>query len=214
MPASPFLQDAVTVFRLKNLDIPLKKGIEIKADQVPDIPYKYFKRQYDKYDPENEFPNLVRQQYGDPVERAKYKQDPQQRYDNQKRVNAILLEREVTNPLGMSDTYYYYVIHRKKLITTWSRSLGLKKFGYFERGFYLPFYILKHVEKNQKQKFASLVLTVNSENHTDEYNTYIAPVTILNEFFLTNRMPLLINAYGEYVTGFPISIMEEKEKIE
>lgn len=208
MPASYLLQNAVLTFRLKNLS--LKKGIEIKAKQIPDIGYKYFLRSYDRIDPENEYGLLIRQQYG---ERIKY-DDPQEEYDKQKRVSAVILEKEIKNPFGMPDTYYYYVIHRRKLLTSWSKAFELKNYGSFSRGFYLPFYILKHIEKNQKQEFSSLVLIVDNENHLDEYTTYVATATVLNGFYLKNRMPLIINAYGEYTTGFPIEIMEEKDMVE
>ena len=195
-------------FRLNNLS--LKKGIEVRADQIDDIGYKYFLKSYDRIDPENEYGLLIRQQWG---ERHKYK-TAQEKYDNQKRVNAIILEKEIINNFGMPDTYYYYVTHRRKLLTSWSRAFELTKFGSFARGFYLPFYILKHIEKNQKQQFSSLVLIVDNENHLDSYNIYVAKATVLNEFYLKNRMPLIINAYGEYTTGFPIEIMEERDTVE
>lgn len=198
-----YFQKALVEFIVQNRlsnDLNLIKTAEIKS-KIINLPPKYFEREYPRVDPENGYGYLIRKQQG---QRYNFK-TKQEEYDANTRVTCVVLERETVNSLGSPDLYYYYVINRNKLLSSWAPSLELKKYGR-ANGFYLPFYILKHVDESKTRNQSELILMLEIDG---ELKTYYCSFIDLFKYFHDNRMPILMSAYGEQITGIPISIMKE-----
>jgi hypothetical protein len=140
------------------------------------------------------------------------KQENKPRFDKEHGENnreiCAVLEKEVVNGLGMSDSYYYYIIYRNKLLTGWANALDLKKY-FRQSGFYLPFSILKHMDTNKLKHTSELILMYNPPDI--QTKLYSVKSSSLFEYFTKNKLPLLISAYGEYTTAIPLEIMSEME---
>ena len=187
----------------------LKNPTYVKPKIIP-LDKKYWDKEHKKDDPDNDFPYTVRKQVG-PYPRPVYP-TPEEEYKEQWRTDAVVLEEYITNNLGMPDTIYHYLLYKPKLNTTWARSLGLKKYGFFSKGFYCPYYILKHIVDTQIEKFAYLIIATPNELDTSQTLFYKAPAKPLIQFFMDNKMPIIMNAYGQQMTAFPMQELFTLEK--
>lgn len=192
---------AVAIYRIKYAKT--FHSARIKPEVI-ELPKKYFLKEYKKDDPENDYNYTVRKQ-ADSYPRAIHQEkDPQKRYDMEDRVNAIVLEEDIKNPLGADDLYYHYILYKYKYNTTWARSLGMKQYGSNTQGCYFPFYVLKHIWEHQNQNFSCVVVAMPDEQNKGEFLYHKAPSSKLIDFYAENQKPILLNAYGELMTGFPL----------
>jgi hypothetical protein len=195
------LSIAATYFTIKYEEL-LPEPINIRkvktlVSQVDILPPKFRERDYEAY--ESGLGLLVRKQQG-----ARYR--PGEKGHEYK--ICVVLEKEIEkNSLGIADSYYFYVIHRSKLLNGWGRTLNLKK--YFRApGFYLPFSILKHIDVNKVKNTSELVLMVNNSDETEPILKRISSKALF-DFYIKEKMPLMIDSYGSYKTAIPMSIMED-----
>lgn len=170
---------------------------------------KYYERDLERHETENDKGMYVCRQKG-----FRNDLEGQEKYDKEWRVNCKVLERTIENPLGMDDFYYYYVVYRdtKQINTSWSRKLDLKKYQ-FTVGLTLPFYILKHIEKNGVLRFSELIVATPFDSLDNETIVfYTVSSAVLSKFFLDHRMPTFISPSGETTTGLPKELLKKYEK--
>jgi hypothetical protein len=154
---------------------------------------KFYEREYNAN--ESGYGVLIRKQ----------ERGPRLQKEDNRRICSIL-EKEVINGLGMVDSYYYYIIYRNRLLNSWANAFELKK--YFRTpGIYLPFSILKHIESNKLKHTSELVLMYNPPDVNPKL--YSIKSADLFKFCTSNKLPLIISAYGEYTTAIPFELLGE-----
>lgn len=142
--------------------------------------------------------------YGVLIRKQERKPHLKNKEDN-RRICSIL-EKEVVNGLGSADSYYYYIIYRNRLLNSWANAFELKKY-FRQPGIYLPFSILKHIESNKLKYTSELILMYNPPDIQPKL--YSIKSADLFKFCTTNKLPLIISAFGEYTTAIPLQIMSE-----
>jgi hypothetical protein len=193
------LSIAATYFTIKYEEL-LPELVNIRkvktlVSQVDILDPKFFEREYEAH--ESGLGILVRKQQG-----ARFR--PGEKGHEYK--ICVVLEKEIEkNGLGIADSYYFYVIHRSKLLNGWGRALNLKK--YFRApGFYLPFSILKHIDVNKVKDTSELVVMIQ-ENEQPILKRISSKD--LFDYYFKEKQPLMIDSYGSYKTAIPMSIMED-----
>ena len=190
----PNLDTSVLHFTSSFLDneplVNLRDAGIVKPEYEP-LSDKYYKKEMEIGDPDNEYACLVRKQ-----EYRRFKSD---------KPVSIIRRKEITNALGCDDDYYYYIIYRSKWLNSWYKSFRLDKYKRKE-GIYIPFNILKHIDRNKLEQISEVVLVMG-----DSSIFYSKSTDVLN-FFRKNKMPLVVNSYGLMQTCLPKEIFKEKWK--
>lgn len=176
------------------------KTLEAKIEENMDI--KYYEREYEATEKDNEYGIHVQKQ-----EERRYISKTGEPY---KRKTCIVLSKEIeSNSLGIEDYYYYYILYRKKTLTSWSSQLNMSKKFCRSPGFYLPFSILKHIDTNKAKETSEIVFVLADPERGITPRFYSARSRNIFKYFIKNKMPLMINRYGEMVTGIPLNELGE-----
>lgn len=160
---------------------------------------KYFDKEYAATEKDNEYGIPVQQQEG----KRYHFQDKKDKMNNRK--TCIILSKEIdSNPLGIEDYYYFYILYRKKTLTSWSSQLNMSKKFCRVPGFYIPFSVLKHIDNNKVKETSEIVFVLADPEKGIQTRIYSAKSSNIFSYFLKNKMPLMINRWGEMVTGIPL----------
>lgn len=184
------LREAVTLYRTVMLvsDIYLDQaGIVRPIYEKMDA--KYFEREYEAFEAGNEFQMPVRKQ----AETLWISDRP----------FAIVLKEEVKNALGMDDYAFHYLVYRKKPIIKWSETINVPKYR-SKPGIYLPFAVLKHMQRNMVLRNSFLVAVFA------DGRIYRAKTGDIADYFIkTIREKMFINEYGVLTTGISMDLFQE-----
>lgn len=164
--------------RLTKVDVVLPEFENINFE-------KYNKQDIDIDNKDNEEGCYVQQQY--PV--------------NHERKSAIadIFSKDMINPLGTADKYFYFVIYRKKLSAKWSKMLNLKAYSH-RNGVVIPISILKRIYQNKIQERSEIVLV------TGNGDIYSCPAKDLVDLYNIKQW-YFINSYDQLATAAPLDEM-------
>lgn len=168
---------------------------------------KYFDREYSATEKDNEYGIPVQQQEG-----VRYHTLDKNDNTNKRNICIVLSKEIDSNNLGIEDYYYYYILYRKKTLTSWSSQLNMSKKFCRSPGFYLPFSILKHIDNNKVKEISEIVFVLADQERGIQPRIYSTKSSNIFKYFLKNKMPLLINRWGEMVTGIPLDELSESYK--
>lgn len=181
------LRQAVSYFTSKMLDKDTYLAYSGKVKAVYDkMDAKYFLKEYQAFEEGNDYGNMpVRKQ----AETLWISDRP----------FAIALRHDIKNGLGIDDSEFYYVFFRKRLSFRWSSTFNNLNRYKGSGGIYLPFAVLKHIEKNKVQKITKLVLVLG------DGRIFVSTYEKVTRFYFSFNMPLMINEWGVTVTPVPVN---------